>query len=129
MVDNGDWLEEKSQVKEQPFVSHTPVIGPLLVRFRSAWNSVAAKWYVRAIMQQQNEVNALLVSRLHDIDERLIAQDRDTTLLRHDLAEVTVQLIQTNRRLADLAERLAQIERRMARSGVGDEEAEDVKVD
>ncbi len=113
MTISRDWLEEKSQVKEQPFVSETPLIGPLLVRFREAWNSVSAKWFVRAILQQQNEFNALLVSRLHDIDERLIAQDHDTTLLRHDLAEVTVQLIQTNRLLATIDERLARIESRM----------------
>lgn len=112
MTTSRDWLEEKSQIKEQPFVSETPVIGPLLVRFREAWNNVASKWFVRAILQQQNEFNALLVSRLHDIDERLIAQDRDTTLLRHDLAEVTVQLIQTNRLLAGIEERLARLESR-----------------
>ncbi len=110
MTSDSDWLTDKSQVQEKPFVSDIPVVGSLLVRFRNAWNSVAAKWFVRAILQQQNEFNSLLVHRLHDIDERIIAQDRDTTLLRHDLAEVTAHLVQTRRLLERLDERLARLE-------------------
>ncbi len=109
-----DWLEDKATVQERPFVSNTPLIGPLLVRFREAWLSVAARWFVRAMVQQQNEFNILVVHRLRDIDSRLIAQDREDTLLRHDLAEVTAQLAHNRRLLEALDERLSRIERALA---------------
>jgi O-antigen chain-terminating methyltransferase len=49
---NGRW-----QVKELPFDSHVPLIGPLIARFREAWNSVACKWHVRRILEQQVQFN------------------------------------------------------------------------
>ncbi|MCA9993479.1 MAG: hypothetical protein H6988_09365 [Pseudomonadales bacterium] len=106
-----DWLETKAQVQERPFESHTPLIGPLIVRFRSAWNSVATKWFVRALVQQQNEFNALVVHRLQDIDARLIAQDHDATLLRHDLAELSAHLAQMTRLQESIDQRLARLEK------------------
>jgi hypothetical protein len=50
-------LETKMQVREQPFVSNAPVIGPLIVGLRSLWNWMSTKWYVLPLLQQQNEFN------------------------------------------------------------------------
>lgn len=112
MADNveKDWLEQYARIEEQPFRSETAVIGPLIARFRALWNSVSTRWYVRPLLQQQNRFNRLLVERLHDHEQRLIAQDREQSALTHDLAELTAQLVQTNRLLASIDERLARLE-------------------
>jgi hypothetical protein len=107
-----DWFNDKAEIQEQPFLSTTRVIGPLIVAVRTLWNSVATKWYVRPLLQQQNRFNRLLVQRLHDLDVRLIEQDREQTAQSHDLAELAAQLRQTNRLLADIDRRLQQLERR-----------------
>ena len=105
-----DWLAQYAEVQEQPFRSDIPFVGPLIARFRTLWNSVSTQWYVRPLLQQQNRLNRLLVERLHDHEQRLIAQDREQTALTHDLAELTAQLVQTNRLLASIDQRLARLE-------------------
>ena len=106
------WLEEKAEVQERPFRSEMAVVGPLIARFREMWNSVATKWYVRPLLQQQNSFNRLVVERLHDHDRRLIEQDREQTARDHDGAELRTQLARTNRRLAALE---AEVERLRAK--------------
>ena len=156
-------LRLRQRLQEQPFVSHVPVVGPLIARLRAAWNSVSTKWYVRSLLQQQNEFNELTVnqleaqdaylqhhearlvdqearlgdhdrrfdeqtvrltdlnsrfttraelheSRVHDHDSWLIAQDREQSDLVHDLAEIRLQLVQMNRLLQDLNERVGRLE-------------------
>ena len=105
-----DWLYDKAEIKEQPFRSPSRVVGPLIARFRSLWNSVSTKWYVRPLLQQQNRFNGLLVERLHDHDQRLLEQDREQTALAHDLAELSAQLAQTNRLLLSIDRRLRRLE-------------------
>jgi hypothetical protein len=105
-----DWLEEHAEVKEEPFRSDVAVVGPLLARFRSLWNSVAAKWYVRPLLAQQNQFNQTLVQRLQAVEQRLIEQDWEQTALIHDLAEVSTQLAETNRLLTAIEARLARLE-------------------
>ncbi len=110
-------LQQKWQVQERPFTSQTAVIGPLIARLRTIWNNIATKWYVRPIVQQQNEFNRLTVThleeiadRFEDLDGRLIAQDKDQSTLAHDLGELTTQLIQTNRLLQSIDDRLSRLE-------------------
>jgi hypothetical protein len=105
-----DWLSNKAEIKELPFRSSTRFVGPIIARLRSLWNSVSTKWYVRPMLQQQNEFNRLLVERLRDHDARLIEQDREQTALAHNLAEVTAQLQQTNRLLHAIERRLQRLE-------------------
>lgn len=111
-------LQQKWQVEERPFHSPTAVIGPLIARLRAAWNSISTKWYVRPIVQQQNEFNRLTVRQLEEVaerfeelDGRLIAQDKDQSALAHDLGQLTTQLIQTNRLLKSIDERLSRLEK------------------
>ena len=163
-------LRIKQRIQEQPFVSHVPIFGPLIARLRAAWNSVSTKWYVRPLLQQQNEFNELAVNqltvqdarlqhqearlseqearlgdhevrlgdherrfegqavrlsdldaqltdrvelheiRVHDHDAWLVAQDREQSELVHDLAEIRLQLIQMNRLLQDLNQRVERLE-------------------
>ncbi len=108
--EDADWLLEKSQVRERPFTSTTPIIGPLLVRFREAWNSVATKWYVRPLLQQQNSFNQLVVSQLHEHDQWFVLQDREQTALANELAQISAHLGQVNRRLQQLEKQLTLLE-------------------
>lgn len=59
-------LEARWLVREVPFTSNVPVIGPVIVAVRKAWNWMSAKWYVRAILEQQVTFNALIVRVLVD---------------------------------------------------------------
>lgn len=105
-----DPLWEKALVTERPFTSSIPLIGRLIARFRAAWNSVSTKWYVRPLLQQQNDFNRLVVTRLHDQDGYIIDQDRSLTTMQRDVAQLTTQLVQMNRRLQAIDRRLAQLE-------------------
>ena len=86
-AENANWLLEKSQVQERPFTSNTPLIGSLIVRFRTFWNSIAAKWYIRPLLQQQNSFNRLTVSQLREHDQWFMMQDREISDMAHDLAQ------------------------------------------
>jgi septal ring factor EnvC (AmiA/AmiB activator) len=117
-------LETAWEVQERPFTSPTPVIGPLLAWLRTAWNNIATKWYVRAVVQQQNEFNRLAVQQFHEVEQgfaatatqqtaldgRLVAQDHEQSDLIHDVGELTAQLIQLKRQLQAMEERLVALE-------------------
>ena len=117
-----DWFYDKAEVQEQPFSSPTRLVGPLIARFRSLWNSVSTKWYVRPLLQQQNRLNRLLVERLHDHELRLVEQDREQTALARDMAELAAQVRQTNRLLASINRRLQSLEEQRAPDGVQSDE-------
>ncbi|MCB9422046.1 MAG: hypothetical protein H6667_19755 [Ardenticatenaceae bacterium] len=105
-----DWLSAKSQIQERPFSSETAVIGRLIARVREMWNNISTKWYVRPLLQQQNEFNHLIVNAIHEHDDWLIALDQEQTDLTHNTAELTTQLIQMNRLLHSIDERLSRLE-------------------
>jgi len=117
-----DWFYDKAEVQEQPFSSPTRLVGPFIARFRSLWNSVSTKWYVRPLLQQQNRLNRLLVERLHDHELRLVEQDREQTALARDMAELAAQVRQTNRLLASINRRLQILEEQRAPDGVQSDE-------
>jgi SAM-dependent methyltransferase len=67
------------EVQESPFVSQTPLVGPVIAAFRQAWNSVACKWHVRRILDQQVQFNhsvAELALALEALGYELKAIDR-----------------------------------------------------
>ena len=109
-----DWMVAEAEVVERPFTSATPFIGSLLARFRSGWNSIATKWYVRPLLAQQNQFNRLVAERFGEQNGRLIAQDRQQTQHSHDLAEITALLTQLNRQLTELDQRLTALESQSA---------------
>ena len=119
------WLQEKGRLQEQPFTSTVPIFGPFIVWLRTTWNSVAAKWMFRRLIQQQNEFNALVVRQIsmfeEQIVEQVIEQDREQTAMIHEMGELNLQLSQINRSLEAINERLARIEDK----GRGDETLEE----
>jgi len=60
-------MEQAWQVTERPFVSRFPVLGPLIAWFRERWNRVSTRWYVLALLEQQNHFNRLLVELAHQV--------------------------------------------------------------
>jgi GT2 family glycosyltransferase len=64
-------MRERQLLREQPFSSQVPIVGPLIARLRAAWNSVSTKWYVRPLLQQQNEFNQLAATEITTQAERL----------------------------------------------------------
>ncbi|MFN2122817.1 MAG: hypothetical protein ACK2UP_04865 [Candidatus Promineifilaceae bacterium] len=121
---NQDWLLKKGIIVEQPFESTVPLFGPLIARLRSSWNNVAAKWYVRPMLAQQNEYNRLLVERVQDFEaytyELTAEQDRDLSRLRHDLAALHLELRRLNQHLDDLGAQLGEISSDQESSGDGE---------
>lgn len=112
-IQEPNWLLARSQIKERPFVSETAVVGGLIAKFREFWNSISTKWYIRPLLQQQNEFNRLVTQSILEHDDWLIAQDHEQTANTQKIAELTAQLIQTNRLLHSIDERLARLEARL----------------
>ena len=107
---NDDWLHQNATVEERPFTSQMPLLGPLIAWFRTQWNKVSTKWYVRPLLAQQNEFNRLIVHQIEQHDWWLTTQDREQTDLSHDVALLTTQLTQLNQKLKTIDAQLAQIE-------------------
>ena len=104
-----DQLQAKTQVQEQPFTSDVPILGPLITRFRQAWNNISTTWYVRPLLQQQNEFNHLMVQYIRslellneEIDTRLIDIDRDETALARQVAQLNYALSRLENVLEDM---------------------------
>jgi len=103
-------LAAQSQVRERPFRSNMPLIGSAVAACRALWNSVATKWYVRPMLEQQNRFNHQLVWRLQVQAEQLLAQEQGQADLVEDISVLTQELQEMNRLLRSIDERLAQLE-------------------
>jgi len=105
-----DELEALWEVREHPFSSPVPIIGPWIVAFRNLWNSVATRWYVRPLLSQQVQFNGALVRALTKFDaqyQNLNAHYWDNDALLALLAERCGML---TARITELESRLAQLE-------------------
>ena len=102
-----------------------PIVGPLVAWFRTVWNSISTRWYVLSLLQQQNRFNhavtqatQALLERLDELDQRVIASDRDATQWARTVAEDEYRLRQLQKRIAreseDLARRLSRLEELVA---------------
>jgi O-antigen biosynthesis protein len=67
-------LEQRWLVREQPFVSRLPLLGPLVVAVRSACNSISTRWYVQPLLQQQVEFNGAVVRTVSALARAVEAQ-------------------------------------------------------
>lgn len=80
-------LHKRATLREYVFTSDTPVIGGLIARLRTAWNSVATRRQVQPLMEQQSAFNRALADWLErppglpELDTRLAEQDRHVTRL------------------------------------------------
>ena len=106
-------LRTRQSLREQPFASSVPVLGPVIAWFRTRWNNVATRWYVQPLIEQQNTFNAELVitlenlvevlsERIEVLEENAIGLDRDLVTLTRDLAEARYQIIRTRKELEAL---------------------------
>ena len=105
-------LAAAATLVERPFVSSVPLFGPLIARFRTAWNNVASRWYVGHVMEQQNAFNALAVRQLETYELEL----REQLAL---LEEQVVEQEALRRRVQELAAQVAQL-RRALKNGTTD---------
>ena len=145
-VEDGQWeqrvreLRAKAHVRERPFVSHAPLIGRFIAFFREKWNSIAAKWYVRPMLHQQNIFNQAVVQTIQEmleaqtdldrylelVEERIVSSDRDATLLARKIAEGEYRLRKWEERASreriELAHNLSRLEE-MLSQGEGEQKA------
>lgn len=106
--------QERWQLKEIPFTSSVPVVGPIIIAIRNLWNSVAAKWYVRPIIEQQNDYNRLFAELVDHLNNQQVEEDREISDISHDLAELEAMIGTIHRSLHSLDERLSELEKRLA---------------
>jgi hypothetical protein len=120
---DADPLANLWEVKERPFTSDKPIIVPLIVRLRELWNWMSTKWYVRALLEQQNRFNYRILQRLTELETHVLDfdADRERTALARDMGELRVRLTALERRLSDnlsaLHARLDRIETLLTASG------------
>jgi hypothetical protein len=82
-------------LREYRFTSHTPLIGPLIARGRSAWYTVAARWGDQSIISQQTAYNA-------EFDQRIILADHDLINLTRTVAELSQQVIELRHMIEEM---------------------------
>jgi len=94
-------LSAAAELRERPFVSAVPLVGPFIAAFRTAWNNIASRWYLGHLMTQQNAFNRLAVAEM----ERLERELREQMVLLEEQVVVGVELREEIDRLqARLAE-------------------------
>lgn len=98
-------LHHRARIVEQPFASPLPVIGRLVAGVRTAWNNVAARWYVQALFRQQVDFNLLTADELQDLGARLAEQDADQTALARQVAELRAVVSRLQQRVQELEAR------------------------
>ena len=79
-------------VNERPFTSRVPVVGPIIAGFREVWNSVATKWYVRPLMEQQREVNRRLAVEVDKVGEALERASVEIGQMGDALSQVSLRM-------------------------------------
>jgi len=68
------------------------------------------RWGGRAILGLQKVFDKVLAGRLVQLQGQVIDQDRELSELAHDVAELTAQVVQMNRMLHSIDERLVRLE-------------------
>jgi uncharacterized coiled-coil protein SlyX len=68
------------------------------------------RWGGRAILGMQKLFDKVLAGRVVQLQGQVIDQDRELSELAHDVAELTTQVVQANRMLHSIDERLARLE-------------------
>ncbi len=121
MSQNFDEPGQDGVLQEYRFEAQTPLIGPLIARFRAGWHSIAGKWALRFIAQQQSAIN--LKQQVINVKQQAINQrvkieldeaqaglalsDHDLMDLTRTVAELTQQVIQLRQAVVELEQRQA----------------------
>lgn len=105
--DRVDNLRARSRLAEPGFASGAPIVGPLVIRVRRAWNWMSTKWYVRPIAEQQTEFNVLAAEALRELT-------RSLEVLEARLSEIEVANNEAQDARRSLEARLRHVEARLA---------------
>ncbi|PIE81483.1 MAG: hypothetical protein CSA11_03860 [Chloroflexi bacterium] len=93
------------------FHSETPLIGPLLARFRQSWNDVSTTWYVQPIVDQQTQVNTWITRELvnhYEADKMLRqATTQDIQMLLKAVYQLQTQVDMLSHDVMELRKLLA----------------------
>lgn len=79
-------------LSEPGFRSNVSLLGPLIACFRTAWGSVAARWYLRPLLEQQSQFNELLANQLRSQQARLQMQAEEQAALAQAIAELAAEV-------------------------------------
>ena len=109
------------ELQEQPFHSDIPLVGRLIVWFRTLWNNVATRWYVIPIIQQQTDINRRLQVEIARLRVE-IAKQREELSGEQQIRHVLDKEMVTTRR--DQAAALYSLQAEVARLRARLEEAE-----
>jgi hypothetical protein len=109
-------LSKEWRIEEQPFRSTVPVIGPLIAAFRTVWNSVAAKWYVRHMFNQQQAYNQLLWQATETLHQDIETLHQDIETLHETIQRQCRLLGDRELSIAALAEQVARLEIRLQKT-------------
>ncbi len=112
-----DSLYARATLREHVFVSHVPIIGPLIGRFRALWNSVSTRWYVLPLAAQQSEFNTLVSQALEEQQVRLEEMQASLALTSQALEAMQANLIALDRQMTALTRRVAIAERQWRPDG------------
>lgn len=75
-------LNARCMVREVPFTSRAPAIGPLIVAVRNFWNWMSTKWYVLAIVQQIVAFHVAVVTAFNELASAQRALDEEVRQLK-----------------------------------------------
>ncbi|MGB9724001.1 MAG: methyltransferase domain-containing protein [Chloroflexia bacterium] len=82
-------LNATRTLREPTFSSRLPLLGPLIVALRTLWGYIAAKWYARSIIEQQNRFNVEVVRAVDTLAS--VAVDLGHSLARMDQERTATQ--------------------------------------
>lgn len=120
-------LRDLQEIREEPFASEVPLVGPLLARLRQLWYQLAVRWSVVPLLQQQSGFNALLgdflgllmqmddqlrvalqrtEQELHRTQQELHRTQHELQLARRWNAEIERDTAENIREINDLSRRL-----------------------
>ena len=88
-------LQARQMVREQPFASRVPVVGPLIAAVRQLWHNLAVRWSVLPLVHQQvrfniqaGEMSALLLEWNADLERDMAENIREINELAERLAHL-----------------------------------------
>jgi hypothetical protein len=83
---------ERWQVREPAFTSNVPLLGGAISWLRTTWLNMAARWYVRPLLEQQYQFNQMMADQLYDIQQQQSALDGDQAALWQAVGELRQRL-------------------------------------
>lgn len=90
-------LMAREPLHEVEFTSSAPLIGPLIVAVRRAWNWMSTKWYVLPIIRQQAFFNNQLITLLNELVQRQEISARHLAQLQAQVEALQKQLQERDR--------------------------------